>query len=103
MPTFQTSRGRYSLSIAASPEPAADSLVITLALEAASGIERFAFQCVLPAEPIADSVQSAMLETLTPIVARDFEVIREAALKSIRADHKLYRLVLSQTPPRQPK
>jgi hypothetical protein len=99
MPTFQTSRGRYSLSIAASPEPA-DRRVITLALEAASGIERFAFQCVLPAEPIPEGVQSAMLETLTPIVARDFEVIREAALRSIRTDRKLYRLVLAQTPHR---
>jgi len=97
MPAFQTSRGLYSLSIAVSPERAADLEVITLALDAASGIERFAFQCVLPADLNADREQSAVLEKLTPIVARDFEVIREAALKSIRTDRKLYRLILAQT------
>ena len=70
-------------------------MVVTLSLEAASGIERIAFQCVLPPDFSLES-ESALLEKVSPLVRSDFEVIREAALKSIRAERRLHRLVLTQ-------
>jgi hypothetical protein len=93
VPAFQTPRGLYSLEIVAPIERTADSVVVTLSLDAASGIERIAFQGVLPPD-FALANESVILERLTPVIARDFEVIREAALKSIRTAHKLHSLIL---------
>jgi hypothetical protein len=66
---------------------------VTLSLEADSGIERIGVQCVLPPD-FSFEDESAILEKIIPAIACDFEVIREAALKSIRTDHRLHRLVL---------
>ena len=95
MPAFQTPRGLYSLTTAAPPERETDGVVVTLSLEAASGIERIAFQCVLAPDFSLES-ESALLEKVSSVVRSDFEVIREAALKSIRTAHRLHRLVLTK-------
>lgn len=95
MPAIQTPRGRYFLTSAAPLEHTADGVVVTLSLEAASGIERIGFQCLLPPDFSLES-EPALVEKVSSAVRSDFEVIREAALKSIRTERRLYRLVLAQ-------
>ncbi len=83
---LRTARGTYVLSADGEPLRSESSVVVTLTLEHADGIERIAFRCA-----IADRGDrtGAILEMLAPWIERQFEQLREAALKSIRSEGKL--------------
>ena len=71
-------------------ERTADAVVLTLSLERADGIEKVALRCRIAAELIrgGDSPEK-LIERIAPWLEREFEQTREAALKSIRTEHKL--------------
>jgi hypothetical protein len=88
--TLKTARGIYAIANARPIERADDSLVLTLSLERADGIEKVALRCRIATSLIgaADSPEQ-LIERIAPWLEREFEQTREAALKSIRTEHKL--------------
>jgi hypothetical protein len=92
-----TGRGLYRLVSAAQSEDQPDAIVLTLALERADGIERVAFRCRI-SRGLLDPGPGANLDTLiagiAPWMTREFEATREAALKSIRSERKLYEITI---------
>jgi hypothetical protein len=90
--TIKTGRGLYAIVIARPIERGADSVVLTLSLERADGIEKVAFRyrvaTALPGAVDSDS-PDRLLERIAPWLEREFEQTREAALKSIRTEHRL--------------
>ena len=90
-----TGRGPYVLGLAPGAETDADEHVLTLALERTDGIERFAIRCrVSPGIQPPESAE-AMITRIGVQIGRDFETIREAALKSIRTERKLFEITLA--------
>ena len=88
---LRTGRGLYRLVVAAPSHDDHNDRVLTLALERADGIERVVVICRVAIELIApDQDDDHLLATLTPWVERDFEQVREAALKTIRSERKLH-------------
>jgi hypothetical protein len=91
--TFQTLRGSYRLSLIGEPERSGGDLVLTLAMERMDGIERFSFRCVV-ASALADRGSGGadldeLIERMAPWIERQFEQLREAALKSARSEGQL--------------
>ena len=79
------------MSLAAPPTITAEDINLTLSFARADGLERVGFLCTIaraiaaaPDEPDPD----AMLSRLAPWFEREFEQTREAALKSLRSEHK---------------
>ncbi len=95
---IRTGRGNYTLSLAGAAEKAAGWVIFTLSLEHADGIERVAFRCrvaealLAPGEPAAGAIP----ERIVSWVEREFEQTREAALKSIRSERKLFEVVFDR-------
>jgi hypothetical protein len=98
---IRTGRGLYRIISAAAALADTDGIVVTLALERTDGIERVVFRC---------RVSHALLDTPNPEteaiilrislwIEREFEVTREAALKSIRTDRKLLEVVFDRAHP----
>ena len=88
---LNTARGAYRLSLVEQTE-AAGLWVLTLSAEHAGGLEKFAFRCHVAAEllknaGIADP--AAVCARLAGWIEREFEQVREAALKSIRSEHRM--------------
>src|SRR5271155_5189284 len=90
---LNTARGTYRLTVAEQSVPADGSWILTLAAEHQGGLEKFAFRCRI-AQPllqgtsaVADS--SAACARLAGWLERQFEQVREAALKSIRSARRL--------------
>lgn len=67
--------------------------MLTLALERADGIERVVFRCRIEASLAGAATPDALVERLRPWAEREFEMTREAALKSIRSERKLHEIV----------
>ena len=87
---LKTSRGIYAIASASPLERTADSVVLTLSLERADGIEKVAVRFRIPTTLIgADDSPEKLIERITPWLEREFEQTREAALKSIRTERKL--------------
>jgi hypothetical protein len=86
---IKTGRGPYRIVQAAPAATDAGALVMTLALERADGIERVVFRCRLDAGIAGTATPDDLIEKIQPHVEREFEMIREAALKSIRSERKL--------------
>jgi hypothetical protein len=90
--TIKTGRGLYAIVIARPTGRTADSVVLTLSLERADGIERIAFQYRV-ATALLGAIDSnspeKLLERIARWLEREFEPTREAALKSIRTEHRL--------------
>ena len=88
-----TGRGVYHLVAAAPLEYADSSIVLTLAMEKADGIERVVTRCRI-AQPLAGdhSTAEAIIERLKDWLAREFEATREAALKAIRSERRLHEI-----------
>ncbi len=92
---LQTGRGVYLLDLAGDPEVSADAVILPLKLEHEAGMERILFRCRIAkslldsdaAEPTAD-----LVGRLASWIAPEFEQVREAALKSIRTEKKLFEL-----------
>jgi hypothetical protein len=90
---LNTGRGIYALVNARPIERTADAVVLTLSLERADGIEKVALRCRIAASLIcAGDSPETLIEQIAPWLEREFEQTREAALKSIRTEHKLHEI-----------
>jgi hypothetical protein len=95
---IETGRGVYSLTVAAPVEYTNSSVILTLAMERADGIERVVTRWRIAAELAGEPPQAeAIIERLKGWLAREFESTREAALKSIRSERRLYEITFDQT------
>ena len=94
MKTFQlkTARGLYNLGLAKEPQAVPGGTLLTLSLERADGIEKVALQCRVDSALAAALALDDILDKLAGWIERDFEMTREAALKSIRSERKLMEL-----------
>jgi hypothetical protein len=96
--TLKTARGIYAIAIARPLERIADSVVLTLSLERADGIEKVAFTLRIASSLIsADDSPEKLIERIAPWMEREFEQTREAALKSIRTERKLLEVSFDDT------
>jgi len=86
---LKTARGPYRLALAKEPETLSDATLLTLSLERLDGIEKVAFQCRIDHALTATMDTLELLAKLASWIERDFEMTRENALKSIRAERKL--------------
>jgi hypothetical protein len=90
---LNTGRGIYALVNARPIERTADAVVLTLSLERADGIEKVALRCCIATSLIgATDSPEKLIERIAPWLEREFEQTREAALKSIRTEHKLHEI-----------
>ncbi len=87
---MNTPRGIYAIASAGPLERNADSVVLTLSIERADGIEKVALRFRIATNLIGpvDSPEK-LIERITPWLEREFEQTREAALKSIRTERRL--------------
>jgi hypothetical protein len=98
--TISTARGIYSIVNARPPERDASSVVLTLSLERADGIEKVALRCrIANALPSSSDSHEKLIERLAPWLEREFEQTREAALKSIRTERRLLELTFDASNP----
>ena len=87
---LKTGRGIYAIASAGPLERTADSVVLTLSLERADGIEKVALRFHIATALIGDADSpEKLIAQITPWLQREFEQTREAALKSIRTERKL--------------
>lgn len=99
---MKTGRGIYAIANAAPLARTADSVVLTLSLERADGIEKVALKCRIARDLIADAdlhFPEKMIERIAPWLEREFEQTREAALKSIRAERHMLEISFDPTNP----
>jgi hypothetical protein len=87
--TIRTGRGLYAIKVAAA-ERSSDSLILTIALDRADGIERVAFRCRIATALAGNASDEAVAERLAPWIECDFEMTRETALKTIRSERHLH-------------
>jgi len=89
------------LDLAGEAEPAADGIVLPLKLEHQGGIERIVFRCRIERarfeSPSAERPE-VLVERVAPLIEREFEYVREQALKSIRSDKKLFEFRINPGP-----
>jgi len=97
---LNTGHGIYAIASAAPLARAAGSVALTLDLERADGIEKFALRCRIQSALIgnadADSPEK-LIERIAPWLEREFEQTREAALKSIRAERRMLEISFDET------
>ena len=96
---IETGRGIYEFKSAAPVERSDDSIVLTVSLERADGIEKVALRCkiataFLPPDELddLDQLPDKLIERLASWIRREFEMTREAALKSIRTERRLFEI-----------
>jgi len=99
---INTARGAYRLTVAEQSAPANGSWILTLSAEHQGGLEKFAFRCViadalLKQAPGLDS--TALCARLAVWLEKQFEQVREAALKSIRSERRLVEFEFNETTP----
>ena len=98
--TIKTPRGVYALNLAGPIDRSSGALVLTLNLERADGVERVAFRCRVAASLLAPAsgveAETAILEALARWLTREFEQTREAALKSIRTERRLFEIAFDE-------
>ena len=82
------------MSLAGAAEKAAGWAIFTFSLKRADGIERVAFRCRVAETMLAPGeAPDEIPERIASWVEREFEQTREAALKSIRSERKLFEVV----------
>jgi hypothetical protein len=97
---IMTGRGVYRLLPAAPLEYDDSSIVLTLAMERADGIERVVTRCRITRKLAGEPPQAdAIIERLKGWLAREFEATREAALKAIRSERRLHEILFDQANP----
>jgi hypothetical protein len=97
---LNTGRGIYAIVNARPIERNADSVVLTLSLERADGIEKVALRLRIATTLIgATDFPEALIERIAPWLEREFEQTREAALKSIRTERKLLEITFDAEHP----
>lgn len=91
---LSTSRGTYRLTVVETASAPGGLVAATLSLAHQGGLEKFALRCrlggIMGQEP--EPAPAAIAERLAPSLEKHFEQLREAALKSIRAERKLLEL-----------
>ncbi len=99
--TLKTGRGVYALESAAPLERAPDSVVLTLSMTRADGIEKVAFRCRIAMVMLQSDGDSPdqLIERLAPWLEREFEQTREAALKTMRTEHRLLEISFDSAHP----
>ena len=98
--TIKTARGIYAIISARPIEREASSVVLTLSLERADGIEKVALRCrIASASPSSSDPPEKLIERLAPWLEREFEQTRDAALNSIRTERKLLEIVFDAVNP----
>lgn len=99
-----TVRGPYRLviaQVAATP----DDWMVTVSLQHQGGLEKFALVCRLacalapPVTPGGELDGMLFAQRLGPWLEKNFESLREAALKSIRMEGRLFELPLDTETP----
>jgi hypothetical protein len=90
-----TGRGLYRIVEAAPPALDADAILLTIAMERADGIERVVFRSRIDTALAGASTCADLIVQLRPWLEREFEMTREAALKSIRSERKLHEVVFN--------
>ncbi len=90
---LKTARGPYRLALAKEPQVLPDATLLTLSLERLDGIEKVALQCRVAKSLATCDEPSELVRKLATWIERDFEMTRENALKSIRAERKLMEIV----------
>ena len=94
---IMTGRGVYRLTAAAPLEYIDSSVVLTLAMERADGIERVVTRCRIARELAGEPLEAdRIIERLNGWIAREFETTREAALKAIRSERRLHEITFDQ-------
>jgi len=96
--TLSTARGAYRLTIA-QVAAAPDSFLVTLSLQHQGGLEKFALiyclaRALAPVTSSGELDQARFAQRLGPWLEPQFENVREAALKSIRTEHRLLEVAL---------
>lgn len=94
---ISTARGPYRIVEAAPAAIGVNAVVLTLAFERADGIERVVFRCRIDPALAGASTPADLISRMRPWLEREFEIIREAALKSIRAERKLHETVFDDS------
>ncbi len=82
----------FTIASAAPLARAAGSVALTLSLERADGIEKFALRFRIATDLISNADSDSpkkLIERIAPWLQREFEQTREAALKSIRTERRL--------------
>jgi len=88
---IRTPRGVYLLGTIAAPERTDNAQVITISLDRADGIERFAFRCSIADDLTAGRASAEIeLNDLAGWITGNFENIRESALRSLRNEHRVW-------------
>jgi hypothetical protein len=97
---LNTARGIYAIVNARPIERTADSVVLTVSLERADGIEKVALRFRIATSLIgATDSPEKLIERITSWLEREFEQTREAALKSIRTDRKMHEIFFDGAQP----
>jgi hypothetical protein len=100
--SLQTPRGTYRLNLVEEAQVGVGPWTMTLSAEHAGGLEKFAFQCRIAAELVQRSGITdcdGARARLAPWLERQFEAVREAALKSIRSERRLIQIEFDQANP----
>jgi hypothetical protein len=97
---IRSGRGSYRLTAMAALETDDAASTLTLTLERADGIERIALRCRVARELIdLPPPGDQLVVQIAPWIERNFEQVREAALKSIRAERRLFELAFDRGNP----
>lgn len=98
---LNTARGTYRLSLVEAATDA-DTWRLTLAAENVAGLEKVAFRChiaVALVQKAAINNPAAACVRLVGWLEGQFEQVREAALKSIRSEHRLAAIEFDEARP----
>lgn len=93
MRPINTARGVYLLRLGSELEETRETVAFTVVLERVDGIEQVALRCLIPTGQLSDDERAnpEKIETrLENWLQSGFEQIREAALKSIRSERRLW-------------
>jgi hypothetical protein len=85
-------RGNYRLVVVEQTGTEAGSWILTVSMEHAGGLEKFAFRCIVSQASLGSLGINDPCEAAAGMAGwlqRDFENVREAALKSIRTERRL--------------
>jgi hypothetical protein len=97
--TLKTGRGIYTVETAAPVARHQDSIILTIQLARADGIEKVALRLKIAASILqsADDSPDELIKRLAPWLEREFEQTREAALKTMRTERRLLEITFDSS------
>lgn len=99
---LNTARGAYRLSLVEQTAAGGGPWVLTLSAEHAGGLEKFAFRCHIAPRLLVKAAitePTAACARIAGWLEKQFEQVREAALKSIRSERRLADIQFDQADP----